>query len=99
MLEDRVRRVDGVAVREWGEADWPTAVLWHAVGPLASGAYGRELAHALVGRRWRLLAPDAPGYGLTPPRAPGALSPVAENPGAATPTSACPYGISTVSIT
>lgn len=72
MLEDRVRRVDGVAVREWGEDDWPTAVLWHAVGPLASGAYGRELAPALVARRWRLLAPDAPGYGLTPPRAPDA---------------------------
>ncbi|MFL5930936.1 MAG: alpha/beta fold hydrolase [Gaiellaceae bacterium] len=72
MLEDRVRRVDGVAVREWGEDDWPTAVLWHAVGPLASGAYGRELAPALVARRWRLLAPDAPGYGLTAPRAPDA---------------------------
>jgi pimeloyl-ACP methyl ester carboxylesterase len=65
--EDRVRDVDGVAVREWGQDDWPTAVLWHAVGPLASGAYARELAPALVARRWRLLAPDAPGYGLTPP--------------------------------
>jgi len=69
---ERVRDVDGVAVREWGEDDWPTAVFWHAVGPLASGAYGRELAPALVARRWRLLAPDAPGYGLTPPRAPDA---------------------------
>jgi pimeloyl-ACP methyl ester carboxylesterase len=47
-------------------------VFWHAVGPLASGAYGRELAPALVARRWRLLAPDAPGYGLTPPRGPDA---------------------------
>jgi pimeloyl-ACP methyl ester carboxylesterase len=70
LRENRVRGVDGVAVREWGEARSPTAVLWHAVGPLASGAYGRELAPALVARGWRLLAPDAPGYGLTPKRDP-----------------------------
>jgi pimeloyl-ACP methyl ester carboxylesterase len=66
--ETAVRDVDGVAVREWGEQGGPTAALWHAVGPLASGAYGRELAPALVARGWRLVAPDAPGYGLTPKR-------------------------------
>jgi pimeloyl-ACP methyl ester carboxylesterase len=68
--ETAIRDVDGVVVREWGEEGMPTAVLWHAVGPLASGAYGRELAPALLARRWRLLAPDAPGYGLTPKRDP-----------------------------
>jgi pimeloyl-ACP methyl ester carboxylesterase len=66
--ETAVRDVDGVAVREWGGEGAPTAVFRHAVGPLASGAYGRELAPALVARGWRLLAPDAPGYGLTPKR-------------------------------
>ena len=80
MREDRVREVDGVAVREWGEPGAPAAVLWHAVGPLASGAYGRELAGAFVSRGLRLLAVDAPGYGLTPPRDPGgyALEQLAE---------------------
>lgn len=68
MREDRVRDVDRVAVREWGDPDAPAVVLWHAVGPLASGAYGRELAPALVTRGMRLLALDAPGYGLTPKR-------------------------------
>ena len=62
--------MNGVAVREWGEEGAPTAVFWHAVGPLASGAYARELAPALIARAWRLLAPDAPGYGLTPKRDP-----------------------------
>ena len=66
MREDRVREVGGVAVREWGDAGAPATVFWHAVGPLASGAYGRELAPAFVARGLRLLAVDAPGYGLTP---------------------------------
>lgn len=70
MEESRVLDVRGVAVREWGDPAAPTAVLWHAVGPLASGAYGRELAPALVARGLHLLAPDAPGYGLTEKRQP-----------------------------
>jgi pimeloyl-ACP methyl ester carboxylesterase len=74
LVEDRVREVGGVAVREWGEQGASTAVLWHAVGPLASGAYARELAPGLLARGWRLLAPDAPGYGLTPRRDPDAYA-------------------------
>jgi pimeloyl-ACP methyl ester carboxylesterase len=70
VVEDRVRYLDDVAVREWGDPDAAAAVFWHAVGPLASGAYARELAPALLARGWRLLAPDAPGYGLTPKRRP-----------------------------
>jgi pimeloyl-ACP methyl ester carboxylesterase len=72
LRESRIRQVDGVAVREWGDEGSPTAVFWHAVGPLASGAYARELAPALLARGRRLLAPDAPGYGLTPKREPDA---------------------------
>ena len=58
MREDRVRDVDGVAVREWGEEGAPTAAFCHGLGPLASGAFGRELAPALVECGWRLLAHD-----------------------------------------
>jgi pimeloyl-ACP methyl ester carboxylesterase len=72
LREERVRDVDGVAVREWGGPDGPIAVFWHGLGPLASGALGRELAPALVGRGWRLLAPDAPGFGRSSPREPAA---------------------------
>lgn len=71
MDEDRVREADGVAVREWGEADAPAAVFWHGLGPRVSGAYGRELAPALVEHGWRLLAPDAPGFGRSAAREPG----------------------------
>jgi pimeloyl-ACP methyl ester carboxylesterase len=74
LREERVREVDGVAVREWGESDAPTAVFWHGLGPLASGALGRELAPALVERGWRLLAPDAPGFGRSPAREPEAYA-------------------------
>lgn len=65
-----MRDVDGVAVREWGQEGSPTAVFWHALGPLASGAFGRELAPGLAERGWRLLAPDAPGFGRSPAREP-----------------------------
>jgi pimeloyl-ACP methyl ester carboxylesterase len=72
LRENRIREVDGVAVREWGEPAAPTAVFWHGLGPFASGAYGRELAPALVARGWRLLAPDAPGCGRSAARDPAA---------------------------
>jgi pimeloyl-ACP methyl ester carboxylesterase len=74
LREDRVRQTGGVAVREWGEAGAPTAAFWHGLGPLASGALGRELAPALAQRGWRLLAPDAPGFGRSPVCEPGAYA-------------------------
>jgi hypothetical protein len=53
LQEDRVRYVDDVAVREWGDPDAPAAVFWHALGPCVTGAYARELAPAFVSRdRW-----------------------------------------------
>jgi pimeloyl-ACP methyl ester carboxylesterase len=70
--ETRVREAGGIAVREWGEPGAPTAMFWHGLGPLASGAFGRELAPALVHRGWRLLAPDAPGFGRSRAREPAA---------------------------
>ena len=72
MVEDRVRSVDDVAVREWGDPVAPAAVFWHALGPCVTGAYARELAPAFVSRDRRLLALDAPGFGLTPVRPPEA---------------------------
>ena len=75
MIEDRVRERDGIAVREWGRPGAPTAAFWHGLGPLASGAFGRELAPALVERGWRLQAPDAPGFGRSPAREPAAYAP------------------------
>lgn len=59
-------------MREWGKEGAPTAAFWHGLGPLVSGAYGRELAPALLGRGWRVLAPDAPGCGRSPARDPAA---------------------------
>jgi pimeloyl-ACP methyl ester carboxylesterase len=57
-------------VREWGRPDARPLVFWHALGAAQSGAYLTELAPTLTEAGLRLIAPDAPGFGKSPPLAP-----------------------------
>lgn len=53
-------------VREWGAPDGRPLVFWHALGAGTSGAYLTELAPTLTDAGFRLIAPDAPGFGRSP---------------------------------
>jgi pimeloyl-ACP methyl ester carboxylesterase len=55
-----------LAVREWGDPAGRPILFWHALGPAMSAAYAVELEPAL-GNGWRLVAPDGPGFGASPP--------------------------------
>ncbi|MGH3080530.1 MAG: alpha/beta fold hydrolase [Gaiellaceae bacterium] len=57
-------------VREWGPEDGRPLVFWHALGAVQSGAYLTELAPTLAEGGFRLIAPDAPGFGQSPPLPP-----------------------------
>jgi pimeloyl-ACP methyl ester carboxylesterase len=57
-------------VREWGPKDGRPLVFWHALGAVQSGAYLTELAPTLAEGGFRLIAPDAPGFGQSPPLPP-----------------------------
>lgn len=54
-------------VREWGSEDGRPLVFWHALGAITSGAVITELAPTLTEAGLRLIAPDAPGFGESPP--------------------------------
>jgi pimeloyl-ACP methyl ester carboxylesterase len=56
------RLVEGVAIREWGDADEPGVLLWPGLG--FTGAYFAEVAPLLAGR---CVAVDPPGWGGSPP--------------------------------
>jgi pimeloyl-ACP methyl ester carboxylesterase len=55
-----------VYVREWGAPDGRPLVFWHALGAGTTGAYLTELAPTLTDAGFRLIAPDAPGFGRSP---------------------------------
>jgi pimeloyl-ACP methyl ester carboxylesterase len=57
-------------VHEWGRRDDVPLLFWHALGPDASGAELREIAPAIAGSGFHVLAVDGPGFGRTPPLAP-----------------------------
>jgi pimeloyl-ACP methyl ester carboxylesterase len=59
-----------VNVREWGSERGRPLVFWHALGSLTSGAYLTEIAPELTGAGFRVIAPDAPGFGESPAGAP-----------------------------
>jgi pimeloyl-ACP methyl ester carboxylesterase len=59
-----------VHVREWGSRDGRPLVFWHALGAGTSGAYLTEVAPTLTDAGLWLLAPDAPGFGESPPLPP-----------------------------
>jgi len=54
-----------LALREWGPGGGPPVLFWHALGPVTTGEYAALLAPALPGVR--LIAPDGPGHGESPP--------------------------------
>jgi pimeloyl-ACP methyl ester carboxylesterase len=70
-MPQRLRTVSAgdvpLAVREWGPEVGPPVVFWHALGPVGTGEYAAVLAPALS--HARLLAPDGPGHGDSPPLA------------------------------
>jgi pimeloyl-ACP methyl ester carboxylesterase len=53
-------------VREWGD-DGAPFLFWHTLGPAASGATIAVAAEPLVDAGFRVIAPDAPGFGRSPP--------------------------------
>ena len=57
-------------VREWGSLDGRPLVFWHALGAVQSGAYITELVPTLTEAGFRVIAPDAPGFGESPPLPP-----------------------------
>lgn len=57
-------------VREWGSLEGRPLVFWHAFGVVQSGAMLTELAPTLTDAGLRLIAPDAPGFGQSPPLPP-----------------------------
>jgi pimeloyl-ACP methyl ester carboxylesterase len=60
--------IDGVNMTEWG-AVGPTVVLVHGGTP---GGGSVAFAHqAPLSERWRLVLPDRPGHGQSPPQGPG----------------------------
>ena len=52
-------------MREWGDAGTPF-LFWHSLGPAASGATIGVAAEQLVAAGYRVVAPDAPGFGKSP---------------------------------
>jgi len=64
-------------VYEWGAVDAPAVVYWDGLG--GGGLHANELAPPLV-RKWgrRVIAPDPPGHGKSPPRAPESFRPSAQ---------------------
>jgi pimeloyl-ACP methyl ester carboxylesterase len=73
MLPD-ARLVDlegaALAVREWGDPDLPAILFWHSLGPAGSGAQIVEVAPRLVEAGYRVVSPDGPGFGASPPLPP-----------------------------
>jgi pimeloyl-ACP methyl ester carboxylesterase len=68
-----VLEVEGttLAAREWGDETGRPLLFWHALGFVGSGAWLTELAPVLTGDHGlRLVAPDGPGFGTSPPLAP-----------------------------
>jgi pimeloyl-ACP methyl ester carboxylesterase len=57
-------------VREWGDREGRPLLFWHALGAGTSGAYLTEVAPTLTAAGLRLIAPDAPGFGQSPPLPP-----------------------------
>ncbi len=52
-------------VYEWGEADKPAVLYWDGVG--GTGLHANEIGPLLVEQGFRVIAPDPPGHGLSPP--------------------------------
>jgi pimeloyl-ACP methyl ester carboxylesterase len=57
-----------LAVREWGDGDGQPVFFWHALGSIVCGSHAGQLVPEVCTRAGgRLVAPDAPGFGASPP--------------------------------
>src|SRR4051812_6060233 len=54
-------------VYEWGEADAPAILYWDGLG--GTGLHANEIGPLLARQGFRVVAPDPPGHGLSPPLA------------------------------
>jgi pimeloyl-ACP methyl ester carboxylesterase len=63
-----------LAVRRWGDPGGRPVLLWHALGSETSAAWYAEQAAALAARGLYLVAPDGPGFGLSPALGPDAYA-------------------------
>jgi pimeloyl-ACP methyl ester carboxylesterase len=61
-------------VRRWGPEDGPPLLFLHSLGPAASGALLGPGSRPLVHAGWSIAAPDAPGFGQSPPVDPDAYA-------------------------
>ena len=55
-----------LAVHEWGPADGPALLFWHALGPEASAEYFAPVAERLAAAGHYVVAVDGPGFGASP---------------------------------
>src|SRR5690242_6564743 len=55
-----------LAVHEWGPAEGPPILFWHALGPDQSGAALGDVADRLALAGFRVVAVDGPGFGDSP---------------------------------
>jgi pimeloyl-ACP methyl ester carboxylesterase len=55
-----------LAVHEWGGAEGPPLLFWHALGPDASAEYFVPVAERLAAAGYRVVAVDGPGFGASP---------------------------------
>jgi pimeloyl-ACP methyl ester carboxylesterase len=63
-----------LAVREWGEPQGVPFLFWHSVGPGGTGEMFAVAAEPLGRAGFRVVALDAPGFGLSPAREPDAYA-------------------------
>ena len=70
----RTSRVGPLFVYEWGEHDAPVLLYWDGLG--GTGLHANEIGRLLVRvHGLRVIAPDAPGHGRSPPLAPDEFRP------------------------
>jgi pimeloyl-ACP methyl ester carboxylesterase len=71
----RSRTAAGLEVLEWGAENASPLLFLHGFGPFNAGAASiAAIAPQWVEEGLRVLAPNAPGFGATPPREPGEYS-------------------------
>jgi pimeloyl-ACP methyl ester carboxylesterase len=59
-----------LAVRSWGPRDGPAVLYLHHLGVAGSSLQPHETVSALAARGYRVVAPDQPGFGESPPLPP-----------------------------
>jgi pimeloyl-ACP methyl ester carboxylesterase len=55
-----------IAIREWGDPAGRPFLFWHSLGPGSTGATIAVATEPLAAAGYRVIAPDAPGFGASP---------------------------------